>query len=88
MKYQHSNYEPWYRKKSDSSADIMANACESVLRKCASSVRHTLLGSRKLLIPWRLVVFGPCCTSESQAKFTAEINIHFPIIETESNQLR
>jgi hypothetical protein len=85
MKYQHSNYEPWCEKKSDSSADIMANACESVLRKCASSVRHTLLGSRKLLIPGGWLSLAHAAR---QAKFTAEIKIHFPIIETESNQLR
>jgi hypothetical protein len=42
MKYQHSSYELWWQKKSDSSADILANACESVLRKCALLIRKML----------------------------------------------
>ncbi len=49
MKYQGPNYELWWQKKSDSSTDIMANACESVLRKCAVLARQTFLGARKLL---------------------------------------
>jgi hypothetical protein len=49
MKYQDSKYEPCWQKKSDSSADILANACESVLRKSAVLVSQALLGSRKLL---------------------------------------
>jgi hypothetical protein len=49
MKYERSNYELWWQKKSDSSADILATACESVLRKCTGLARQTFLGSRKLL---------------------------------------
>ena len=50
MKYQHSNYELWWQKKNDSSADIQANACESVLRKCAVLASQTLLGLSKQLL--------------------------------------
>jgi hypothetical protein len=50
MKYQHSNCdELWWQKNSDSSADILANACEGVFRKCTVLVRQTFLGLRKLL---------------------------------------
>lgn len=49
MKYQHSSYEVLWQNKSDSSADILANACESVLRKCAFLSRKLLPGSRRLL---------------------------------------
>jgi hypothetical protein len=49
MKYQRSNYELSWQNKSDSSSDILANACESVLRKCAVLIRQALLESRKLL---------------------------------------
>jgi hypothetical protein len=46
---QHSNYELWWQKKSDSSSDVLANACESILRKCAVLVRQAFLESRRLL---------------------------------------
>jgi hypothetical protein len=49
MKYQDSNYEPCWQRKSDSSAEIQAIACESVLRKGAVLIKQTLLGSRNLL---------------------------------------
>jgi hypothetical protein len=49
MKYRHANYELWWQKRSDSSAEILANACESVLRNCTVLVRQTFLGLRKLL---------------------------------------
>jgi hypothetical protein len=48
MEYQESNYEV-LSQKSESSADILAHACESVLRKGAILSRKMLLGSRKLL---------------------------------------
>ena len=49
MKYQPSNYELWWQKKSDSSSDVLANACESVLRKCTDFAGQKFLESRKLL---------------------------------------
>jgi hypothetical protein len=59
MKYQHLSYELRWQK--NSSAEILANACESVLRKCAVLVRQTILGSRKLptLGGWLSIVQTP-----------------------------
>jgi len=51
MKYEHSSYELSWQKKSDSSSDVLANACESVLRRCAGMFRQAFLGSRKLMTP-------------------------------------
>jgi len=49
VKYQRSNYEPFWQRKSDSSSDILATACESILRKCTVFARQGFLESRKLL---------------------------------------
>jgi hypothetical protein len=60
MKYQRSSYELSWQKKSDSSSDILAYACESVLRKCTDFAGHKFLESHKLLTLgcWSSVVHG------------------------------
>jgi hypothetical protein len=49
MKHDHPSNTLWWQKKSDSSSDILANACECVLRRCAVLFKQTFLGSRNLL---------------------------------------